>query len=241
MDRVIWVTWYDLPEAGREQYLSWLHEEYMPWILKRPGILWGAHYASVEHYLPPGRVRHVADSDVPVGHGYILLFGAGDSHAFAAPGPSKLNASLADDGREMLEMRIGVRSQVFAEEARVAGPEAASREGEFALSPCIQIGSFNAAKWQDEEGLLEWYAQNRMAAMRDLKGCLGVRKYVSVCGWAKHGVLYEFVSLDARNTHFPTHANTRPELKKWSDRLVPTLIHAPHSPDVCVRLWPPIG
>lgn len=237
-DRAIWVTWYDLPETGLDGHLSWLHERYVPAILQRPGVLWAAHYRSVKHDLPPGRVRHVTDPSIPAGHQYILLFGARDSHAFANPVPSKLNAGLGEDDRKMLAMRSGARSQVFAEEARLDGPEAGRREGRYALSPCIQIGSFNSGSWQEEEGLLDWYAGNRMAAMRDLPGCLGVRKYVSVFGWAKHGVLYEFTSLEERNRHFPTHANNKPELRTWSDKLVPSLMHAPHSPDVAVRLWP---
>lgn len=235
-DRAIWVTWYDLPEPVTEAHARWVHERYMPHVLRLPGVLWGAHYRSVAHYLPPGRVRRVEDPDIPSGHGYILIFGAKSSHAFADPVPSRLNAALEGDDARMLAERRGARSQVFVEEARVTGPEAGNREGAYTLAPCIQLGSFNAADWKAEENLLEWYALNRMAAMRDLPGCLGVRKYVSVFGWAKHGVLYEFSSLDARNQHFPTHAESRPHLKAWSDRLVPTLIHAPHSPDVAVRL-----
>ena len=47
MDRGLWITWYDQPEQGREQYLQWLHNDYMPRMLKRPGWVWGAHYAEV--------------------------------------------------------------------------------------------------------------------------------------------------------------------------------------------------
>ena len=238
MDRAIWVTWYDLASAGREDYLSWLHESYIPRVLRQPGVLWGAHYESVDHYLPPGRVRHVDDPAVATGNAFILLFGATDAHAFARPVPSRLNASLPADERKMLELRSRERVQIFTEEARVEGPEIHRREGEWTLSPCIQIGSFNAESFQAEEALLEWYAHNRMAAMTDLPGCVGVRKYVSVCGWAKHGVLYEFTSLEERNAHFPGHADSKPELKSWSDKLVPSLIHAPGSPNVARRVWP---
>jgi len=45
-DRGLWVTWYDLPDNGRDVYLSWLHETYLPSLLKRPGYLWAAHYAT---------------------------------------------------------------------------------------------------------------------------------------------------------------------------------------------------
>lgn len=237
MDRAIWVTWYDLPEAGRNDYLSWLHERYMPRVLELPGVLWGAHYESVAHDLPPGRVRHIDDPAVPAGNAFILVFGAEDAHAFARPVPSKLNAGLPAEDKEILATRRGERVQVFTEEARLDGPDAHRREGRWALSPCIQIGSFNAGNWQEEEGLLEWYAHNRMAAMKDMAGCLGVRKYVSVFGWAKHGVLYEFTSLEARND-FPRHSNARPEQRTWSDKLVPSLVHAPGSPNVARRLWP---
>ena len=45
-DRALWITWYDLPEGGRDDYLAWLHEIYMPGILDRTGLLWAAHFAS---------------------------------------------------------------------------------------------------------------------------------------------------------------------------------------------------
>ena len=34
-DRGLWITWYDLPESGRDAYLIWLHESYLPALLKR--------------------------------------------------------------------------------------------------------------------------------------------------------------------------------------------------------------
>ena len=238
MDRAICVTWYDLPAEGRETHLQWLHERYIPLVLGRWAALWAAHYESVCHFLPPGRVRHVEDGVVAAGNSYILLFGARDAHAFADPMPTALHASLPEADRRMLAARNGERTQIFTEEARLAGPESGNREGECGLSPCIQIGSFSAASFEDEEGVLDWYAHNRMAAMKHLTGCLGVRKYVSVTGWAKHGILYEFVSLESRNEHFPGHADRMPEMKAWSDRIVPTLVHAPGSPNVARRLWP---
>jgi hypothetical protein len=237
VDRAIWVTWCDLPQAGRDEHLAWLHERYVPRVLERPGVLWGAHYACVHHDLPPGRVRHIEDPEVPSGNAYILIFGAADAHVFARPVPSKFNAALPRDDRDMLALRIGERVQVFTEEARLDGPDADKREGRWNLSRSIQFGSFNAGRFQEEEGLLDWYAYNRMAAMQDMPGCLGVRKYVSVFGWAKHGVLYEFTSLEARAA-FPKHSNLKPESKAWSDKLVPSLVHAPGSPNVAKRLWP---
>ncbi len=240
MDRAIWVTWYDLPAGSNQAYFEWLHGTYMPRLLGKPRILWAAHYQSVSHYLPPGRVRHVDAGSVAAGNAYILLFGAEDAHAFADPVPSKLHAALPEAERRLLATRSGERVQIFTEEARLDGPEAARREGPWMPSPCIQIGSFNAASYQDEEDILDWYAHNRMAAMRHLTGCLGVRKYVSTTGWAKHGILYEFASREVRNERFPNHADADPKMKAWSDKIVPALIHAPGSPNVAVRIWPPV-
>jgi hypothetical protein len=47
MDRGIRAVWYDLPEQGREEYLSWLHEVRIPRVLSRPGHLWAAHVQNV--------------------------------------------------------------------------------------------------------------------------------------------------------------------------------------------------
>src|SRR5882762_11413135 len=33
-DRGLWASWYDLPDNGRDAYLSWLHETYLPAQLK---------------------------------------------------------------------------------------------------------------------------------------------------------------------------------------------------------------
>src|ERR1700716_437241 len=66
-DRGLWITWYDLPDGGRDAYFSWLHGTYLPGLLKRPGYLWAAHYASQD--LEAGaenskRYKHVEDPRV---------------------------------------------------------------------------------------------------------------------------------------------------------------------------------
>src|SRR5260221_13899542 len=52
-DRALWISWYDPPVDGRDAYLSWLHETYVPRLLKRPGFLWAAHYAAAQGAGPP--------------------------------------------------------------------------------------------------------------------------------------------------------------------------------------------
>lgn len=239
MDRALWISWYDLPDAGRDAYLSWLHGTYMPKLVKRPGFLYAAHYKSAVTPGVPGggRLMHVKDPAVPTGNAYIMVFGAEDAHAFAHPTPRKLHAELTAEDQKMLAMRKGERVNILTEEARADGLDAKKRETKAALSPCIQLGTFQSGTGDgDEDDLLAWYARCRLPAMTRLTGCVGVRKTVSVSGWAKHSVLYEFVSLAERNKYFPDHEKGHPEDEAWTDRLVRTLLHAPGSPNVAERI-----
>lgn len=239
MDRALWVSWYDLPDSGHHAYLSWAQNNYMPALVKRPGFLWGAHYRSV---VPPGvpgggRLKHTNDAAVGTGNGYIMLFGAEDAHAFARPTPRELHAELSKEDQKMLALRDKERVNIMTDEARADGLDSKQREAKAALSPCIQLGTFQPGTHEgDEDDLLAWYARCRLPAMTRLAGCVGVRKIVSVSGWAKHGVLYEFVSLAERNRHFPDHEKGHPEDEAWTDRLVRKLLHAPGSPNVAERI-----
>lgn len=246
MDRALCISWYNLPDDGRDAYLSWLHGTYMPRLLKKPGVLWAAHYAS-EKITLPSRIRHTDDRSVPAGTDFILLLGAENSHAFSKdpqvfvdPTPGKVDAELTEEDRKMLAMRSGERVNIMTEEARVDGPEARQRAAGTAPSPCIQLGSFNAGSCEAEDELLAWYARWRMPALQKLPGCVGIRKLVSVSGWAKHGVLYEFVSLEARNERIPMLAKLYPEMEAWTNAFIPKLTHAPGSPHVARRIWPPV-
>jgi hypothetical protein len=128
----------------------------------------------------------------------------------------------------------------MTEEARVDGPAAGLRKGDPTPAPCIQLGSFNAGSIEGEEELLAWYADWRMPALSKLPGCVGMRKMVSVTGWAKHGVMYEFASLDARNEGMPAVARLYPGMEAWTNRFIPKLTHAPGSPNVARRIWPTV-
>jgi len=239
----MWISWYDLADGNRDAYLKWAHGTYIPNLIKRPGFLWGAHFQS-EAEVPmsgvprgaPGRLRHTDDPAVPRGNTYILIFGAENAHAFAHPTPRKLHAELPQDDRKMLAARAGERVNIFTDENAIGGPEAGKRNAKQALSPCIQLGSFNAGS-ADEDEILDWYANWRLPSMNRLPGCVGIRKLVSVSGWAKHGVMYEFVSLTERNKHFPDHEKANPEMDAWTDRLVRKLLHAPGSPCVAQRIF----
>ena len=236
MDRGIWISWYDLTPGNRDEYLSWLHETYLPVVLKKPGVAWAAHYLS-EKGSPPERLAHTDDVSVPSGGDYILLIGAGSAHDFSGPRPGETHLAISDIDPKMRAMRVNERVCIMTEEARVEGADAAKHKDGVKLSRCIQLGTFNSAPEEDDE-LLAWYARWRLPSMEKLPGCTRVRKMMGVAGWAKHGVLYEFTSLEARNAHFPTHENAHPELEAWTDKVVRRLVHAPGSPQIAQRIWP---
>jgi hypothetical protein len=238
----MWINWYNLSGGDRDGYLAWLHGTYMPNILAYPGVLWAAHYA-VEKKPTPPRINHTTDKSVPDGNDYILLFGGESSHAFSRDAASfargsinRFAAQFSDMDKKMLAMRSGVRVSIMSEEARVHGPECGKREGLRQPAPCIQLGSFNGPTLEIEEELLAWYADWRMTALSKLPGCLGMRKMVSTVGWAKHGVMYEFLSLDARNAGMSEVAHLYQEMEAWTGVCVPKLVHAPGSPHIAQRI-----
>lgn len=244
MDRGIWITWYDLPENGREAYLAWAHGKYIPRMLERSGYLWGAHFATVAKGARATNARDTRntcdDPAVARGDRYMLIFGATDADVFGNPTPDTLHSELPAEDRKMLRLREGERMNIFAEAGRVEGPESGSTPAGRGLPPCIQVGAYNTG-WQDEQEMLAFYSQWRMPAMGRTPGCVRIRKLASVAGWAKHGVLYEFASLAARNEHFMRHEDGHPDMKAWGDRVTRKLVHAPGSSTLAERIYPPLS
>ena len=240
MDRGLSVSWYDLPPSGAERYLTWLHGSYLPRLLKAPGVLWAAHYKVEKSITPLSRLRHTRDASVPRGNSYILLLGGKTAHAFASLTPYKLAATLNAEDKQMLAMRRGERRNIFAEEARADGPQVKRRDAKGTPAQCIQLGSFNAGSWRNEDEVLSWYAHFRLPSMETMPGSVGIRKLASVSGWAKHGVMYEFTSLEERAKHFRAHEAKDPLMAAWTHAVVVKLLHAPGSPNVAQRIWPPV-
>ncbi|HKA46488.1 MAG TPA: hypothetical protein VKF40_31125 [Burkholderiales bacterium] len=243
MDTGVWVTWYDLAESGRDEYCAWLHGAFMPQLLARPGYRWAAHYATVDKGVRRTNARdtrnNTDDPTVPRGDRFLLLVGADNADVFGNPTPTALQAQQPAQGRKMLALRSGERMNIFVEAGRVEGPEAKDYREGMLLAPCIQVGAYNCP-WQDEEEMLAFYSQWRMPAMGRTTGCVRIRKLASVAGWAKHGILYEFISLEARNQHFIGHEDAHPDMKAWGDKVTKRLTHAPGSSTLATRLWPAI-
>ena len=237
MDRGICATWYDLEATGKNDYLSWLHQVHLPSMLARSGHLWAAH---VENVVSPerearnqSRLAHVDDPSVPTGFEYLLLYGALSPHVFVDPTPSELLAGTSAEGQRMLKRQLRARSCIFVEADRVEGPDAGRRAPGVTPGPIIQFGTFNINALDNEAEMRAWYARARLPLVRPVPGSVGARKLVSIAGWAKHAILYEFSSLKAAETNLS-------DLSDWTRRVIANLIHAPHSPTLGVRIWPPV-
>jgi hypothetical protein len=244
MDQGIRAVWYDLEDAKRADYLAWLHDAYLPEIMARPGILWAAHYEITGGGAAMDQIGGVlarmdagTNADIGTGTDYLLLIGAGSPHVFFKPDFDQLERDNAAV-RERISGRIGARTCVFAEEARVNGPEFDYRIHDSTPGPAIQMGSFCTHSVADEFDLAAWYANYRMPVMARMPGCIATRKLVSVAGWAKHSVLYEFLSLEARAAHFQNHESLALDETVWTSRIIKYTIHAPGSPSVGRRIWP---
>jgi len=238
VDRGLWVTWYDLPDSGRDAYLSWLHESYLPALLKRPGYMWAAHYAT-QNTETRSDLHHVEDPKVPAGFHYILLIGAKDAGVFGNPAPVEIHATLPGQSKKMLAMRIGERMNLMTETSRCEGHAGNTYKEGLTGAPCVQVGSFNCGVEYEEE-MHAGYVQQRMPAHCGTGSCIGVRKLNSVAGWAKHAILYEYASLEGFNRDYAS-ANAKSPLGFKEHSIVPMLIHAPNGPNMALRIWPPVA
>lgn len=247
MDRGIWAIWYELPEDGpaRAEYLDWFHRVHVAQKLARPGYLWAAHYelghGGERFQTVVDRLAHANDQGLGRGRGFLALFGAATAHTFMDPSPAQLEERQDAQTRRMIALRREVYACIFAEEARVDGPDVRRRAPGITPGPYIQMGNFNVSRFSLEDEVGAWYAQHRLPFMAAMPGCIGARKLLAAAGWGKHSVLYEYASLEARAAHFVPHEEKVHDPGSWTARILPQLIHAPCSPAVGRRIWPAIG
>jgi hypothetical protein len=221
MDRGIWAIWYGVDDEHWSEYEQWFHRVHIPEKLARPGYLWAAHY------------------ELEAGNGYLALFGGSTAHTFLNPSPGQLLSRQSAETRSFMRMRQQPSACILAEETRVDGPDVEQRGPNGTPGAVIQMGNYNAASPAVEDDLGAWYAQERLPMLSKLPGCIGARKMLATVGRFKHAILHEFVSLDMREQHFGPHEAHARDPRTWMGRVRPQLTHAPRSPAVGRRIWPP--
>ena len=231
MENAIWTTIYDFPKEGRDEYLTWLHEKHIPEALSRKGYLWAAHY----QLMPNKQQMKVGRSDVPalpVETGFAILFGGESTRIFLNPNPAQLEKSYTAKTREMIGRRIRPVTYIHTVEWRAEGPESGRGGPKGTPAPFIQMGLFDASG-QDED-LGTWYVQERMNLWSRTPGSVGGRKLLATVGPQRHGVLYDFTSLEVHKNYFPGLNTT-----DWTSRVHSYLVHPQGSAFLGRRIWPP--
>ncbi len=245
MDRGIWAVWYDLRDEDRQNFIDWLHQRYMPFLNAVNGHAWAAHYAVG---MESDDVKTMDDFKkrpdpklVPGGAQYLLLVGAPSPQVFfhdTSPAQAK---NVAPDVAAQLSKRVGVREGFFVEQERVNGPEYALSVPGGVPGPAVQFGSLQLESEADAVELNLWYAQYRLPFMAHCQSSIVTRKLVGVAGWATNGIMYEFSSLEERREHFEiAHESLGLDENEWSGKIFRMAIHAPGSPTIATRTWPPL-
>lgn len=235
MDNGIWATWYNLDDDNKNDHIEWLHKSYLPKIRSHDGIAWVAHYRVDEEDYKERRdtLPHTTEA-IPQGTQFICLVAAASPHIFYKPNSPLFKENQSNETISHFKERKESRTAILIEEARVNGPNFDKVSPGGVPAEAIQMGSYNMTSVENEIEIGKWYAQVRFPFVAGVNGAIRARKMLSTVGWAKHSVLYEFTS----------HEDRRKDIVKpfdpFSKKTVDETVHAPGSPSIGYRIWPPV-
>jgi hypothetical protein len=92
--------------------------------------------------------------------------------------------------------------------------------------------SLNTIERLHEYRLFVWYFKLRFPRLSNLSGGLAVRELVSIAEWAKHAIIYEVTSTNARKEKILDHESSNCGMEQWTGDLVRLLDHAPGPPNL---------
>lgn len=242
MDRAIKAEWYDLDDGYRDDFLAWAHETYLPALQAQPGHIWIGHYNRAPQTgdaYPPGYPARVETNDpnVPRGSQYLLVTAAASTDVFFDPNKVTPNPEV----KKQLARRKEYRYCIFVEETRVNGPDWHRHLPGTGAPPAIQFGNYLTKTEKDDVELGFWYRAMKLPQVTRARGCIGARKLVSVVGWAKHGILYEFMEMGPDEENFEKRFREAGLTERWTGRHVLNIVtHAPNGPHAGRRIWPPV-
>ena len=91
----------------------------------------------------------------------------------------------------------------------------------------------------NEIELANWYRSERFPRLPVTRGMIRGRKLLSIAGWAKHGVLWEFLEMDNNEYSFEHRFIEADRGEDWCGRHVLEYVtHSPGSPHAGRRVWP---
>jgi hypothetical protein len=242
MSEVIKAEWFDLSENFRGDMWSWLHNDYFPALQSAPGVAWVGHYEIEKQqdkpYIkgaPPKKETN--DPSVPTGWENVVLIAGGSPEVFF--GINNPVDALSEAYADKLSARENFRDAVFIEEQVINSPEQRTSPYGMGPPPAMQLGNYNADKPEDEVELAKWYRSERFARVSVSRGMIRGRKMLSIAGWPKHGVLWEFTDLPQGEFTFEPRFVEADRGEEWSGRHVLEYVtHAPNGPHCGRRIWP---
>lgn len=244
MSETLKAEWFDLDGADRAEMMGWLHDVYLPAVQACSGVGWVGHYAIVD--IPkrgfiagaPERVE-TTDPNVPTGTENVVLTAGLSSEVFF--GQDNLLDRLKDDHSEHLSKLRNYRTSVFLEEQVINSPE--QRAAPYGMGPplAMQLGHYNTNTPEDEEELARWYRGERFSRVSVTPGMVRGRKMLTISGWGKHGVLWEFTDLPEGDYSFEHRFVAADRDENWQGRHVLEYVtHCYGSPSTGRRVWPPL-
>lgn len=244
MGEILKADWFDLDNATRADTLNWLHEHYLPAVQATPGVGWVGHYDIVEipdkPYIAGAPQRtETTDPTVPTGWQNVILTAALSPEVFF--GQRNGLDALERTHAEKLAALQNHRRAVFIEEQVINSPDQRHAPYGMGPPPAMQLGNYNTTAPEDDEELARWYRSERFARVSVTPGMVRGRKLVSMAGWAKHGVLWEFADMPEGDSSFEHRFIAADRGEEWTGRhVLEYAIHGPGSPHAGRRIWPPL-
>ncbi|MEO8144622.1 MAG: hypothetical protein ABI654_10440 [Betaproteobacteria bacterium] len=206
MNRSIWAVSYGIDAARVDAYIDWFHGVHIPEKLARPGYAWAAHYRSLK------------------GERHLAFFGAADAGVFLSPTPGQLKSRQDALTREMVGLRAGAATSIFAEVTRTPSRDKAGCARGMEPAPFLRFMHYDVQGGGAEDAAAAWVVQHRFERIGACPGAMRARLLLAVLGTGKYALFEEFASEEAlRNAPaaFPEGA-----------------VHAAGSPFEGGRIWP---
>ena len=242
MGEVIKAEWFDLDQETKDDTLRWLHEEHLPRVQASSGVGWVGHYACVafpaKKFIAGAPERkETTDTTVPTGHQNVVLTAALSAEVFF--GKKNSLDALAAAHFEGLSALQNYRSAVFLEEQVINSPEQRAAPYGMGPPPAMQLGHYNTDTPDDDWELARWYRNERFSRVSVTPGMVRGRKLLSIAGWAKHGVLWEFTDLPDGDYSFEHRFVAADRDENWQGRHVLEYVtHCYGSPSTGRLVWP---
>lgn len=244
MSEVIKAEWFDLSEDSREDTLRWLHDSHLPATQSAQGVSWVGHYDIVELPDQPyiegaPRKKETKDPTVATGWQNVILTAAASPEVFF--GPNNAVDALIEKNSSERSKFLNYRSAVFIEEQVINSPEQRKFPYGMGPPPAMQLGNYNTATPEDEIELARWYRAERFSRVSVTPGMIRGRKMLSIAGWPKHGVLWEFADMPEGDYSFEHRFVDADRNENWQGRhVLEYAIHSHRGPQAGRRIWPPV-